>query len=75
MAGETTRFTFRLEGWLRLDDPESMTGTEIPVRWGDQTATGRIERVEQCADGILVTMVIDRKLDFTESGLTHLGAW
>jgi hypothetical protein len=65
---ETTRFTFRLGGpgfaqALRLENPDSMVGSTVPVSWGDRTATGTIERVDSDENGVRVTMVIDAALD------------
>jgi hypothetical protein len=72
MGSDATRFTFRLDSvveQLLIQDPDALVGTEVPVRWDDQEATGRIERVDRSEDGIRVTMAIDRPLDLISLSL------
>lgn len=56
--GEVIRF--RLEAGffdlVRIEDPQSMVGSEIPVSYGDERLTGVITAVSSGDDGTEVTM-------------------
>lgn len=72
MGSDGTRFTFRLDSasaasLIRIENPDCLVGQEVPVRWGDEQAIGRVERVD--ADGVRVTLAIDRPLGFLDISL------
>lgn len=74
MVSDGTRFTFRLDsasaaGLIRVESPDCLVGQEVPVRWGDEQAMGRVERVDADENGVRVTLAIDRPLGFLDISL------